>query len=82
MLNAAPMHRYKETVEDEEAEKMDRLLGSMQKKDELQQRAEAITQLSVSAWHCSTCDIITERRKPHCQVTSRPFLPGHAWAQH
>ena len=76
------MHRYKETVEDEEAEKMDRLLGSMQKKDELQQRAEAITQLSVSAWHCSTCDIITERRKPHCQVTSRPFLPGHAWAQH
>ncbi|EIE24646.1 hypothetical protein COCSUDRAFT_46891 [Coccomyxa subellipsoidea C-169] len=59
--------RYKETVDDEEAEKLDKLLGSMQKKDELQQRGEAITQLSVTAWHCTTCDIITERRKPKCQ---------------
>ncbi len=60
--------RYKETVDEEEAEKLDRLLGSMQKKDEVQQRMEAITQLSVGAWHCTTCDIITERRKAQCQV--------------
>lgn len=62
------MCRYKETVDEEEADKLDRLLGSMQKKDEVQQRMEAITQLSVGAWHCTTCDIITERRKAQCQV--------------
>lgn len=55
-------------VDEEEAEALDRLLGSLQKKDEVQQRAEAITQLSVSAWHCTTCGIISERRKPQCQV--------------
>ncbi|BDA42677.1 probable protein MCM10 homolog at N-terminal half [Coccomyxa sp. Obi] len=59
--------RYKETVDEEEADKLDRLLGSMQKKDEVQQRMEAITQLSIGAWHCTTCDIITERRKAQCQ---------------
>ncbi|CAL8467671.1 g7209 [Coccomyxa elongata] len=59
--------RYKETVDEEEADKLDRLLGSMQKKDEVQQRMEAITQLSVGAWHCTICDIITERRKAQCQ---------------
>ena len=69
-----PMRRYKDIVDDEEADKMDRLLGSMQKKDELQQRGEAITQLSVSSWHCITCDIITERRKPACQVIHVLFL--------
>jgi hypothetical protein len=46
----------------------------MERKDEVQQRAESITHLSVSAWHCTTCKALSERRKPQCLVSA--MLPN------
>lgn len=55
-------------IEDEEHERLDALLGTLQRKDEVQQRMEAITQLAVTAWRCATCDSTTDKRRPSCQV--------------
>lgn len=67
--------RYKALVEDEEEQRLDRLLGALAARDEVQQRAEAVTRLQVSAWHCRTCGTTTERRRPACQVHAWP-APG------
>ena len=62
-------------MEDEEEQRLDRLLGALAARDEVQQRAEAVTRLQVSAWHCRTCGTTTERRRPACQVHAWP-APG------
>ena len=65
---AACISRYKAAIEDEEAERLDALLGTLQCKDEAQQRMESITHLSVTAWRCATCNSVTNKRRPGCQV--------------
>ncbi|CAL5219574.1 g1434 [Coccomyxa viridis] len=59
--------RYKAVIEDEEHERLDALLGTLQRKDEVQQRMEAITHLTVTAWRCATCNSTTDKRRPSCQ---------------
>ena len=59
--------RYRSLVMEEEDEKLDSMLTSMQTKDELTQKAEATTKLKVQAFQCHTCKNLTERRKPECQ---------------
>ena len=61
-------------IEDEEHERLDALLGTLQRKDEVQQRMEAITHLTVTAWRCAICNSTTDKRRPSCQV-SRCFCP-------
>ena len=56
-------------IEDEEHERLDALLGTLQRKDEVQQRMEAITHLTVTAWRCATCNSTTDKRRPSCQVS-------------
>lgn len=55
-------------IEDEEHGRLDALLGTLQRKDEAQQRMEVITQLTVTAWRCATCACTTDRRRTACQV--------------
>ena len=62
-------------MDDEEEQRLDRLLGALAARDEVQQRAEAVTKLQVSAWHCRTCGTTTERRRPACQVPRIAALP-------
>lgn len=59
--------RYKELVDDEDHERLTRLLTALEKKDEMQQRMEAITKLNVTAFHCKNCGSTTERRNPECR---------------
>ena len=61
--------RYKAVIEDEEHERLDVLLGTLQSKDEVQQRMEAITHLTVTAWRCATCNSTTDKRRASCQVS-------------
>ena len=55
-------------IDDEEHERINSLLGSMQQRDEAQQRMASITHLTVTAWRCATCDSTTDKRRPACQV--------------
>ena len=64
-------------IDDEEHERLNSLLGSMQQRDEAQQRMESITHLTVTAWRCTTCDSTTEKRRPTCQVRQHSHS-GHA----
>ena len=66
------MPRYKAVIEDEEHERLDALLGTLQHKDEMQQRMEAVTHLTVTAWRCATCNSTTDKRRPSCQVSHAP----------
>ena len=59
-------------IEDEEHERLDALLGTLQRKDEVQQRMEAITHLTVTAWRCATCSSTTDKRRASCQVSRCP----------
>ncbi|KAL0042006.1 hypothetical protein WJX77_000505 [Trebouxia sp. C0004] len=58
---------YKELVDDEDHERLTRVLTALEQKDEMQQRMEAITKLNVTAFHCKTCGSTTERRNPDCR---------------
>ena len=55
-------------IDDEEHERINSLLGSMQQRDEAQQRMASITHLTVTAWRCATCASTTDKRRPACQV--------------
>ena len=55
-------------IDDEEHERINSLLGSMQQRDEAQQRMASITHLTVTAWRCTACDSTTDKRRPACQV--------------
>ncbi|KAA6429228.1 MAG: MCM10 protein [Trebouxia sp. A1-2] len=59
--------RYKELVDDEDHERLTRVLTALEKKDDMQQRMEAITKLNVTAFHCKNCGSTTERRHPECR---------------
>eukprot|EP00884_Botryococcus_braunii_P012065 jgi/Botrbrau1/2085/Bobra.0047s0046.2 len=59
--------RYVQLVEDAEHEQLMSALSSLQKKDELAQRLEAITKLQVTAFQCHTCGLVTEKRRAGCQ---------------
>ncbi|KAL0050163.1 hypothetical protein WJX82_005580 [Trebouxia sp. C0006] len=59
--------RYKELVDDEDHERLTRVLTALEKKDNMQQRMEAITKLNVTAYHCKNCGSTTERRNPECR---------------
>ena len=41
-------------------------MTSYQQKDEVAQRAEAITKLMVSGFKCCSCGTLTEKRRPQC----------------
>ncbi|CAK0761581.1 hypothetical protein CVIRNUC_002874 [Coccomyxa viridis] len=59
--------RYTAVIDDEEHERINSLLGSMQQRDEAQQRMASITHLTVTAWRCATCESTTDKRRPACQ---------------
>ncbi len=59
--------RYRDLVMEEEDGKLDSMLTSLQKKDELTQKAEATTKLKVQAFQCHTCKSLTERRETECR---------------
>ena len=61
-------HRYKAVIEDEEHERLHMLLGTLERKDEAQQRMESVTHLQVTAWRCATCNCTTDKRRTTCQV--------------
>ncbi|KAL4855109.1 hypothetical protein ACK3TF_004331 [Chlorella vulgaris] len=63
--------RYKELVEDEEFEKLDKVMAALQHKDEMAARMETVTRLAVKAFHCKVCRYTAERRHPACAAHPR-----------
>ena len=55
-------------IEDEEHERLNMLLGTLERKDEAQQRMESVTHLQVTAWRCATCNCTNDKRHTTCQV--------------
>lgn len=55
-------------MEDEEAERLARVVDALERKDDVQQRMAAITKLTVAAWRCAVCATTSERRRAACQA--------------
>ena len=72
--------RYAHLVAAEEGEDLDRMMSSLQQKDECAQKAESVSRLAVAAFHCRTCSIITERKRPECRGHDvRPVTTSKRW---
>ena len=70
--------RYKALLEDEDEARLQRTMDALSARDEVQQRAAAVTKLPVTAWHCRECRTTTERRRPGCQARGRPAPCPHS----
>lgn len=58
--------RYENLVEKDEQSQLDKLMTSLQPRDECQQKAESLTKMTVSAFDCKTCRRVTEGKRPEC----------------
>ncbi|PSC68556.1 MCM10-like protein [Micractinium conductrix] len=67
---AARGTRYKDLVEDEEFEKLDKVMAALEAKDEAAAKMEKITKLTVQAFRCKLCVYTSERRRPECAAHS------------
>ena len=45
-------------MEDEEHQRLDKVMSGLQARDEVAQKAESVTKLQVSAFHCKTCNYL------------------------
>lgn len=64
--DAASGSLYRDVVEDEEAARLDKVLGVLEQKDEMAAKMDATRTLEVSAWRCSVCACTAEYRRPQC----------------
>ncbi|EFN59862.1 hypothetical protein CHLNCDRAFT_133673 [Chlorella variabilis] len=60
--------RYKELVDDEEFEKLDKVMSVLEQKDEMAARMEGVTRLAVQAFRCKLCCYTAERRRRECSA--------------
>ena len=58
--------RYKMLVDDEEDERLDKVLHNLEACDNIAQKAESVTKLKVKAYQCHICNTLTEFRNPKC----------------
>lgn len=58
---------YKNLVENEDAEKLGKIMDALERKDEIASQMDEIQSLKVSAWKCSCCDMISEYQSQYCR---------------
>ena len=58
--------RYRALVDEEEEARLDRVVGALERRDELAQRMDSVTRLAVQAFCCRACGYTAERRRPEC----------------
>jgi len=55
-VKAVSLARYSSLADEEEEQRLDKMMSGLQQRDEIAQKTESITKLQVAAFHCKTCN--------------------------